>query len=99
MKAMFFQLFFALILALNVHDIEGRDLRPLDPAGPANVLFFITNDCPISNFYAPEIQRICGDYASKGVACELVYSDLTLDDAAIRKHHADYGYPESIPAV
>ncbi len=71
----------------------------LDPAGPANVLFFITNDCPVANSYAPEIQRICADYANKGITCTLVYSDLTLDAAAIRKHHTDYGYPDTIPGV
>jgi hypothetical protein len=74
-------------------------VKPLDPAGTASVLFFITNDCPIANSYAPEIQRICGEYAGKGVSCTLVYSDLTLDAAAIRKHHADFGYPDAIPAV
>jgi hypothetical protein len=74
-------------------------LKPLDPAGAASILFFITNDCPISNSYAPEIQHICGDYAAKGVSCTLVYSDLTLDAAAIRKHHSDFGYPDSIPGM
>lgn len=72
---------------------------PLHPDGAAGILFFVTNDCPISNSYAPEIQRLCGAYTSRGVSCTLVYSDLTLDDAAIRKHHADFGYPATIPAV
>jgi hypothetical protein len=73
--------------------------NPLHPSGSANILFFITNDCPIANSYAPEIQRICADYASKGVACTLVYSDPTLDAAAIHKHFADYGYKPPIEAV
>jgi hypothetical protein len=97
---MFFStLLLALLVSLNIRDVDGHELRPLDPSGPAAVLFFITNDCPVANSYAPEIQRICGEYAAKGVSCTLVYSDLTLDTAAIRKHHADYGYPETIPAV
>ena len=66
---------------------------------PAKILFFITNDCPIANSYAPEIQRICGDYSSRGLTCTLVYSDATLDAATLRKHHQDFGYPESIPGV
>jgi hypothetical protein len=88
-----------LLISLDVRDVEGHVLKPLDPSGAAEILFFITNDCPIANSYAPEIQRICGEYASKGVACELVYSDLSLDIAAIRKHHADFSYPQTIPAV
>jgi hypothetical protein len=82
----------ALLLAL-------ASVSPLSPNGPASVLFFITNDCPIANSYAPEIQRICGDYSSRGVSCTLVYSDATLDDAAIRKHRADFGYRDTIPFV
>ena len=33
------------------------------------------------------------------MSCTLVYSDLSLDAAAIRQHHADYLYPDTIPAV
>ena len=88
-----------LLPPIAIRDVDGHELKPLDPAGPAGVLFFITNDCPISNSYAPEIQRICGDYAAKGVKCTLVYSDLSVDAAAIRKHRADYGYNATIPAV
>jgi hypothetical protein len=88
-----------LLLAIRLLDTDGHELRPLAPAGPASVLFFITNDCPVANSYAPEIQRICGEYAAKGVSCTLVYSDLTLDTAAIRKHHTEYGYPGTVPAV
>ena len=73
--------------------------NPIHPEGPAGILFFITNDCPISNSYAPEIQRLCAAYAPQHVSCTLVYSDLTLDDAAIRKHRADFSYPDTIPFV
>lgn len=65
-------------------------------AGLLTVYFFITNDCPISNAYAPEIHRICSEYQSKGVACELVYVDPALSDEAAHKHAAQYqhvGYP------
>src|SRR4051794_30287488 len=88
-----------LLAALNVRDVDGHELKPLEPAGPAGILFFVTNDCPIANSYAPEIQSICGEYGTKGVACTLVYSDLSLDAAAIRKHHEEYRYPQTIRAV
>ena len=64
----------------------------------AEVLFFITHDCPISNFYAPEIQRICGQYGSQGVSCALVYVDPQMDAAEVRKHLNDFGY-KGIPAI
>ena len=90
--------FSACAASLTISDIEGRKLTPMQPAGPAQVLFFITNDCPISNFYAPEIQRICGEYAGKGVSCVLVYVDPTLAPAAVRKHLGEFGYKQ-IPAI
>ena len=62
------------------------------------LLFFITADCPIANSYAPEIQRICADYASKNVSCTLVYVDPQLSEEAIAGHRREFGYKD-IPAV
>jgi AhpC/TSA family protein len=84
--------------SLSVTDIDGKELSPLRPSGPAEVLFFITHDCPISNFYAPEIQRICGQYGAKGVSCALVYVDPQMNAAVARKHLGDFGY-KGIPAI
>lgn len=69
---------------------QARDL--FAPAGPANVLLFVASDCPISNGYAPEIQRICRDYRARGVRCALVYEDAGIDDARVRAHRDAYGY-------
>jgi AhpC/TSA family protein len=67
-------------------------------AGPVKVQFFISSDCPISNSYAPEIQRLCGDYGKKGVSCSLVYEDVGLDATSMRKHLNEYRY-DGMPAV
>ena len=84
----------------RIRDIDGRWLTPFRPAGPANVLFFVSGDCPISNSYAPEIQRLCGQYAPKGVGCSLLYEDLPPDSMAVRKHRDEYGYRgRGIPAA
>ncbi len=58
------------------------------------VLFFVTNDCPISNAFAPEIRRICTDpaYRDRGVACTVVYVDPGLSDAEAQKHAQEYGH-------
>ncbi len=58
--------------------------------GAVAVLFFVTNDCPVSNAFAPEIARICAEYQPKGAACKLVYVDPGLSDAAAREHAATY---------
>jgi hypothetical protein len=67
-------------------------------AGTVKVQFFISSDCPISNSYAPEIQRLCGEYGQQGVDCSLVYEDVGLDATSMRKHLNDYGYG-AMPAV
>ncbi len=76
--------------------IAAQGLFAAEPA--VRLQFFITTDCPISNSYAPEIQRICAEYGPKGVSCELVYVDPTLTKADIDKHVKDFGY-SSVPAV
>ncbi len=65
---------------------------PFRPDGKANVLVFVTSDCPISNGYAPKIQRVCAEYAAAGVKCTLVYEDVSIDEASVRVHQREYGY-------
>ena len=65
---------------------------PLAVSGPAAILFFISTDCPISNFFAPEIQAICNNYGTKGTSCALVYEDLQVSPDSVRKHMADFQY-------
>lgn len=64
---------------------------------PALVLLFIRSDCPISNRYAPELQRLYEQYSPRGVDFRLVYPEAGLTTAAMEKHSQDYGY--TIPAL
>ena len=78
---------------LSFADLQGRPCTPLLLAGAkANVLIFITNDCPIANAYAPEIQSIMRDYSPRGAAFFLVHVDPDLDSEKAKKHAADFGY-------
>ena len=81
-----------------VYDVHGRLLSPFQPGGLAGVLLFIMTDCPMSNAYAPEIQRLCQAYRERQVHCTLVYEDLALTSDAARAHLAAYRYA-GIPAV
>jgi len=65
----------------------------------ATLLLFVTSDCPIANFYAPEIQQLCAEYGRKGIGCTLIYEDVGIDDAGIRKHLAEYGYHDMSTAI
>jgi thiol-disulfide isomerase/thioredoxin len=84
--------------SLTILDINGIPRSPLKPEGKASVLFFIASDCPIANSYAPEIQRICSEYAPKQVSCDLVYVDPTLTVGDVKKHVQDFGY-SSLTAI
>jgi AhpC/TSA family len=82
-----------------VRDIDGTPLSLLSPSGrQLDLLFFISSDCPISNRYAPEIQRVCSDYQSRGVRCVAVYPDAP-DVATVKRHRQEYGFAAAIPAV
>jgi thiol-disulfide isomerase/thioredoxin len=80
--------------AAQVRDVDGTVRDPFAPAGAANVILFVASDCPISNGYAPELQRICRDYRTKGVVCSLVYEDVSIDAAHVRAHREAYGYKD-----
>src|SRR6266404_484214 len=84
--------------SLAIPDIDGVSRTPLNPDGKASVLFFITTDCPISNSYAPEVQRICAEYSSRKVSCSLVYVDPDLTREDVRKHLKEFGY-SGMPAI
>jgi hypothetical protein len=76
-----------------VTDLNGRAVDPFAANDKrATVLLFITNDCPISNAYAPEVKRLCDAYMPKRVDFYLVYADPALNAADARKHYLDYGY-------
>jgi len=84
---------FTLTLLLAIHDVNGVDRNPLHvDAARANALFFISDECPISNAMAHEIARICADYKGKGIGCDLVYVDPTLTDDKARAHAQEYGH-------
>ena len=78
--------------SLELRALTGGVLRPLEPAGAANVLVFTATDCPVANGYAPEIQRVCAAYAQRGVQCELIYEDVGVTADAVRAHMAEYRY-------
>lgn len=85
---------------LVVRDIAGRSHTPLAPGrGGTHVLFFITNDCPISNRYAPEIGRLIAEYGAKGVRSFLVYAHPTLQSDVVRAHLREYYPTTQVPAI
>lgn len=78
-------------------DLAGKPVDPLNAAsGKAVVLIFVRTDCPVSNRYAPLIQKLSEEYAQRAQFW-LVYPDKTEDAEVIRQHDRQYGY--KIPAL
>jgi len=74
---------------LVFNDLNGVARHPLEPAEKlASVLIFYAHDCPISNGYAPEINRICASHTN--FAFFIVQVDPDLTPAAAREHARQY---------
>ena len=76
-------------------DLDGVARHPLDPADKtASVLVFYWQDCPISNSYAPELNRICASHTN--FAFYIVQIDPDLTPAAAREHARQFGLRASV---
>jgi hypothetical protein len=56
----------------------------------ATVFLFVRTDCPISNRYAPELERLFSTYHSRGIGFWLVYADSDTTTEDIKTHARDY---------
>jgi peroxiredoxin len=81
----------ALAFALADSDGATHSERELQRS-PAAVFFFIMPDCPISQSYVPEMNRIAGTYAARGIRFFAVQADSTASEATVRQHVREYGY-------
>ena len=77
--------------------LDGTATDPLQKSPlKVVVLVFVRTDCPISNRYAPAIQRISVKYEGKAVFW-LVYPDKSESAGKIRQHEREYNY--TLPAL
>ncbi len=82
-------------------DLSGHPVAQLAPSGSrAVVLFFIASDCPVSNRYLPEMERLRRLFASHGVAFYYVYPNLSETQGSIRAHQAAFaGGRSALPSL
>ena len=69
---------------------RGVGALPAMPLPKASVLVFVAADCPISNRYAPELERLERAFAPRGVSFFLVYTEPSIDAATARRHTTDF---------
>ncbi len=79
-------------------NVEKPAEPPLANRGQrASVLFFVLWDCPIANFYVPEMNRIAEEFDGRGVDFWLIYADPEFELEAAKNHVADYKI--AVPAM
>jgi len=66
------------------HTFGGRS------EGQLTVLVFLGTECPVSNGYAPSLNRLHAAYTASGVVILGVHSDPDVDAAVARTHAKDY---------
>jgi len=92
-------LFAAAVLAVSADSFAGMDgsaLHPFASSAPARVFLFARTDCPITNRYAPELQRLSREFAGHAVEFWLVYPDPAATSQRIRDHVAQYSFPGTV---
>ena len=78
-------------------DLAGNPVNPIKAAaGKVVVLVFVRTDCPVSNRYAPTIQKLSAAREGKALFW-LVYPSKSESAEAIRTHDREYGY--KIPSL
>jgi thiol-disulfide isomerase/thioredoxin len=79
------------------YDLNERPITSLAaPGAEAIVLFFVASDCPISNRYIPELQRLENKFAAQHVVFWFVYPNVGETPEAVRQHEAAYGAEKNI---
>lgn len=73
-------------------DPQGVEHDPFH-ARQTHVLIFVRTDCPITNRYAPELNRIAIEFKDKRVDFWLVYSDRTQQHDDVLRQIADFHLP------
>ena len=76
---------------VDLRDVDGVEHRQAEWDGKrAVVIFFTTTECPLSNGYIPEMNRLQKEYAARNVAFYAVEVDTAISDRDIRKHAKEF---------
>ena len=88
------------LLAVLVQTLGGAPVDALQaPAGTRAIVFLFTStDCPVSNRFAPEVNRLAAEFRPKGILFRLIYPNPADGAAAIREHMAAFAYAGAVEA-
>jgi hypothetical protein len=69
---------------------------PFASSARARVLIFVRTDCPITNRYAPELQRLSQEFSGRGAEFWLVYPDSAETAVSMKRHRAEFNFPGTV---
>jgi protein-disulfide isomerase len=75
----------------SIQDLEGKSIAIPSPDAEVTAIVFLDTECPISNGYIPEINRIYESYKEKGIHFVAAYPDPALKTETAREHGKKYG--------
>jgi peroxiredoxin len=76
----------------TLNDVDGKPRAAAEWSQAKAVVYCVLGtECPVSNGYCPQMQRLADKYADRGVAFVGAYAepDVTADEA--KKHGEEYG--------
>ena len=96
--ALVFSIPLAAAPAVRLPDLDNHPVDPFLAAedSKAIVFMFAAVECPISNRYAPVVQRLYQTFAAQGVSFWLIYPNPSDSPAAIREHVKAFNYPAHV---
>ena len=83
----------AFATAGQIVDLSGKLQDPFRSSAAARVFLFVRTDCPVTNRYAPELQRIAAQFSGRNVEFWLVYPDPAETPSGMETHIAEYRFP------
>jgi hypothetical protein len=87
---------FAAALGIVLAGVACAAGDPFASSARARVLIFVRTDCPITNRYAPELQRLSQEFSARGAEFWLVYPDPAETAVSIERHRAEYNFPGTV---
>lgn len=63
---------------------------PIKASAKLVVCVFVSSECPISNKFAPEIERLSQKYSKDEVSFNVVYPNASDTDSKVTEHRRDY---------
>src|SRR5947208_11001406 len=80
----------SLLLTLFVAACLHAQDSPLKSPAKVVVLVFISSECPVSNKFTPELERLAHEFPTNEVSFNLVYPNASDSDAKIAEHRRDF---------